>query len=170
MSVAMIAKVFIAGEGGVGKSTMVERYVKGVWNPNLIMTIGVNHSTKTIGDITLQIWDLGGEDRFRFILPRYIQGSFAGLLVFDTTRFNTFLNLEEWVKLIQKNSPIPMILIGTKADLDSASNDFKVYEEFVQEHKFEGFYLTSSKSGKNIEEAFNHLVKICRDRMEESNK
>ena len=69
MSEIPVCKVFIAGAGGVGKTTLVNRTVTGLFNPNLILTIGVNHAVKTLTTaderkVTLQIWDLGGEDRF----------------------------------------------------------------------------------------------------------
>lgn len=161
MPTSKIAKVFIAGEGGVGKTTMIERFVKGLWNPNTIMTIGVNHSVKIIGDLTLQIWDLGGEDRFRLILPSYLKGSFAGVLCFDTTRFSTFRNLSEWVKLIRDNvADAPIILVGTKSDIQAASGDLSTYQNFVTQHNLAGLYLTSSKTGQNIDAVFNKLADL----------
>jgi small GTP-binding protein len=163
MPTSKIAKVFLAGEGGVGKTTMIERYIKGHWNPNTIMTIGVNHSVKIMEklDLTLQIWDLGGEDRFRLILPSYLKGSFAGVLCFDTTRFSTFRNLPEWVKLIRDNVPdAPIILVGTKCDIDTAVVEKSVYQNFATQHDFADLFLTSSKTGKHIEDVFNRLADL----------
>jgi small GTP-binding protein len=166
MPVNPIIKVFLAGEGGVGKTTMVDRYVKGKFNPNTIMTIGVNHATKNVnspkGELyTLQIWDLGGEDRFRFILPMYVKGSQAGMLVFDSTRFSTFKHLADWLSLIRETLPdVPILLVGTKVDIPDAMTDTSTYEEFVRENKLAGLYLTSSKDGTNIDKAFEALVDL----------
>lgn len=166
MPVNPIIKIFLAGEGGVGKTTMVDRYVKGEFNPNTIMTIGVNHATKNVissksNPYTLQIWDLGGEDRFRFILPMYVKGSQAGMIVFDSSRFSTFKHLGDWLALIRETVPeVPIVLIGTKVDIPDATTDSKTYDEFVKEQKLAGFFLTSSKDGTNIDKAFDFLVEL----------
>jgi len=163
---ARIIKVFIAGEGGVGKTTMVDRFVKGTFNPNTIMTIGANFAVKNLKmstgqEVTLQIWDLGGEDRFKFILPRYIKGSEAGIIAFDSTRYSTFRNLDVWLNLIRDNVPdIGLILVGTKADLENGSPDTSAFEEYVKEKKLNAFFLTSSKSGQNIDSVFQKLVEM----------
>lgn len=163
---ARIIKVFIAGEGGVGKTTMVDRFVKGTFNPNTIMTIGANFAVKNMKmsngqEVTLQIWDLGGEDRFKFILPRYIKGSECGVIAFDSTRYSTFRNLDVWLKLIQDNvDGIPLFLVGTKADLENGPPDTSPYDQYVQEHNLSGFFLTSSKSGQNIDTLFQKMVDV----------
>jgi small GTP-binding protein len=161
---APIIKIFLSGEGGVGKTTMLERYIKGVFNQKTIMTIGVNHAVKnvTLSDgspLTLQIWDLGGEERFRFIIPTYVKGSEVGVLCFDTTRFSTFRNLDPWITLIRENTPnTPIILVGTKMDLPQPPTDVKEYETFVKDKKLAGLNLTSSKTGRNIEEIFKKVI------------
>jgi small GTP-binding protein len=166
MPIRPIIKVFVAGEGGVGKTTMIDRYVKGIFNPNTIMTIGVNHAVKDVTvstktSYTLQIWDLGGEDRFRFIVPMYVKGSQAGMLVFDTTRFSTFRHLDAWLELIRQNVPnIPLLLVGTKIDLQGANLDEKEYQRVVKDHGLVGLVLTSAKDGTNIEKAFMLLSEI----------
>jgi uncharacterized protein len=160
-----VMKVFIAGEGGVGKTTMVERTVKGIFNANTIMTIGVGHQVKHIKtskghDIQLQIWDLGGEDRFRFILPMYIKGSIAGMVVFDTTRYSSFKNLYDgWMETIRETVPdIPLVLIGTKTDLPGANCDQSIYQDLIDKFKIDHLYFTSSKTGEQVEDAFQHLA------------
>ncbi len=174
MSEAPLMKVFLAGEGGVGKSSMVERFVKGVFNENMIMTIGVSHSVKFVTasngkKVELQIWDLGGEDRFRFVVPAYIKGSSAGLVVFDTTRYSTYKNLErEWMELIRENLPdTPMILVGTKMDLDDSNNDPESYDDLVKKFNVEEVLFTSAKTGENVEKVFQKLADIALESLDD---
>ncbi|UYP47658.1 hypothetical protein NEF87_003943 [Candidatus Lokiarchaeum ossiferum] len=164
MSEIPVMKVFFAGEGGVGKSTMVERIVTGIFNDKLIMTIGVNHAVKTMKtddgrDVTLQIWDIGGEDRFRFVVQSYVKGSSAGVIAFDTTRMSTYLHLTHWLDIIRETIPsAPLFLVGMKSDLDTANLDRDQYKELVEKYHLEELIFTSSKTGENIEETFQKLA------------
>ena len=86
----IIFKTVIAGEGGVGKTALTIRFTKGVYLEGTKMTIGVDFSAVKVSlreeAVTLQLWDFGGENRFRFILPGYCKGSSGALLVFDLTQ------------------------------------------------------------------------------------
>ncbi|MHA1734321.1 MAG: Rab family GTPase [Promethearchaeota archaeon] len=158
-----IVKVFVAGEGGVGKTTLIKRFCEGIFVPDTLMTIGVEFAVKTLPHfegLTLQIWDLGGEDRFRFILPNYCRGAAGGLLVFDLSRFMTFANLGDWIDLLKGVVPdVPIVLIGTKTDLGVHSVDENAINQFIQERGLAGYFETSSKTGQNVDDAFAHLVK-----------
>ncbi|GAB4315347.1 MAG: hypothetical protein Kow0069_17170 [Promethearchaeota archaeon] len=160
-----VVKIYVAGEGGVGKTTLIKRFCERKFHANTQMTIGVEFAVKSLerfGGLTLQIWDLGGEDRFRFIIPNYVKGAMGGLLVFDLTRYLTFMNLEEWIKLLQQAAPgVPVILVGTKADsLDAGeqSVDQESVDELVREKGMVTFVKTSSKTGLNVDWLFSKLV------------
>lgn len=163
-----IVKVFICGEGGVGKTTMIERLIHGIFNANTIMTIGVQHSlykttTPKGKDIRLQIWDLGGEERFKVIIPIYVRGSQGGLVVFDESRFPTFRNLPDWIQLVKKelDENAPLLLVSTKADLtDGPALDDETVDDFLEEHGLSAYIRTSSKTGLNVETLFDELVKL----------
>ena len=159
-----VIKIFVAGPGSVGKTTMVERYVTGIFNPKMILTIGVNHAVKTVKtsdgrECTLQIWDLGGEERFRFFLEGYIKGSTAGMAAFDLSSFSTYEALRDWLVLIRKMLPdIPLLLIGMKADLKKAQKNVSLYQSYMKEFHLEELIFTSSKTGENIEHIFQKLA------------
>ncbi|MHA1230149.1 MAG: Rab family GTPase [Candidatus Helarchaeota archaeon] len=164
---AYILKVIIAGPGGVGKTAMLMRFTKGVFIENTKMTIGVDFSavkikaSTSLGErvITLQIWDFGGEERFRFILPGYCAGASGAILCFDLTNPETFESLPEWLDLIRSKVPdIPIILVGTKSDLvDERKIDRELAEQKMKEWGLSGYIETSSKSGENIGYVFGLL-------------
>ena len=91
MSKSYSYKVLIAGDGGVGKTTLLHRYVKGVFIEDLKMTMGVEFFTVdlVVNDcaIMVQLWDFAGQDHFRFMLEGYAMGASAALILIDLTRF-----------------------------------------------------------------------------------
>jgi len=160
-----ILKILTAGEGGVGKTTLLHRYVEGRFSAETKMTIGVEFFLKESvinGEhCTLQLWDFGGQQRFRFLLESYVLGAKGALLMFDLTRPMTLDNLEQWVNICRKGNPnLPILFIGTKLDL---SNEIMVDDDYALSFKdhFNLFdYLRiSSKSGENVENAFKLLTK-----------
>ena len=145
---------------------MVDRTVTGMFNPNLILTIGVNHAVKTLtttGEnprkVTLQIWDLGGEDRFKFVVKNYVKGSTAGIVAFDTTRFSTYQNLSEWLDIIRVVLPTqPIYLVGMKIDLESANIDPSNYQDLIKKYNLTDLIFTSAKSGAHVDRTFQLLA------------
>ena len=91
---SFIYKVCVSGNGGVGKSSAVRRYSEGIFSEEYQVTVGVQHSTQTIeidgpeGPTAVKtiVWDLGGQDHFRFILSGFIKGAAGAILAFDIKR------------------------------------------------------------------------------------
>jgi len=157
-------KILVAGEGGVGKTTFLHKYVTGTFMLDTHMTIGVQFHVKTIhvGDVayTLQLWDLGGQDRFRFMLPSYTLGAKGALLLYDTTRISSLTSLEEWVGVCRTNDKnLPILLCGSKADL---LQDRSISPEFVKSYleplNLFDYLEISAKTGQNVERAFEILL------------
>jgi small GTP-binding protein len=160
-----VLKIITTGEGGVGKTTLLHRYVEGKFLVDTKMTLGVEFFLKEIdldgNKILLQIWDFGGQDRFRFLLKNYVLGAKGALLLFDLTRPITLEKLEQWVKLCRtENLDLPILLLGSKVDL---VNLITINEAYILEIKeyYEMFdYLRiSSKTGENTDLAFELLAK-----------
>ena len=162
-------KVVVVGDGGVGKSTMIQRLITGKYIAQKI-TIGTDLASKSIGlddvDVRLQIWDFAGERRFRFFLPNYSRGAHGCLLCYDLTRFSSFENLSEWYNIVHENSNPVFILIGEKYDLASIKRTVSLQEaeRFQKEYDIPYFYETSSKSGFNNEMIFQQLTQAILDR------
>lgn len=166
MSIRLLFKIIVVGDGGVGKSTMIQRLMTGQFIPMKI-TIGtdlISHDIP-ISDTEiakLQIWDFGGEKRFRFFLPNYCRGAAGCLLCYDLTRFKSLENLDEWYNVVKGNTVDPIfILIGQKHDLaeEKRAVNLSDAEEFQQKYGIPYFYETSSKSGYNNQLIFRILTK-----------
>ena len=107
----LMLKLVVAGEGGVGKTTLIRRYVEGVYHDSLL-TVGAAFAARRLvlddgygpQAVKLQIWDFGGEKRFRFLLPKFCYGARGAMLSFDLNRFSTFLKLDQWLELIRQNT------------------------------------------------------------------
>ena len=163
-----VLKVVIAGEGGVGKTALCNRFTKGIFLEGTKMTIGVDFSAVKVkaatkyGEelVTLQIWDFGGEERFRFILPGYCNGANGCILCFDLTQDYTFHNLPEWIILVRQAVPnVKMILVGLKADLlEQRRITREVAEGKVREWRLNGYIEASSKSGENVPHIFGLIT------------
>jgi Ras-related protein Rab-2A len=171
----MAFKLLVAGDGGVGKTTLLYRYVNNVFIADTSMTIGVQLHVKNMNfegkEYALQIWDLGGQDRFRFILQQYALGAKGALLLYDLTRFQTTFELESsWLPIVRQENPnLPVILVGTKKDLIKSSNpsagvfDPTVPLGIVKKLSLQGFIDVSAKTGENVENAFELILKSMLD-------
>lgn len=159
-------KVVIVGDGGVGKSTMVQRLTTGQYIPQKI-TIGTDLATYDVEidkkfSVRLQIWDFAGERRFRLFLPNYSRGAVGCMLCYDITRRISFESLKEWYKIVNDNTNNPVfILVGEKLDL--ADNQRIISsdqaEEFKKKYNIEYFFETSSKNGKNNNKIFKTITR-----------
>jgi len=161
--------MFICGEGGVGKTTLTNRYVTGIFKDHT-MTIGLDFHLKDVviegKKVSLQIWDFAGESRFRTLIGGYVRGASGGIFMYDITRYSTLLHIDEWLKIIRHNlresyADVPIILIGGKADLEEIRSVSK--EDAIEVGKTRGLYgfiECSSKSGQNVENAFISLARV----------
>lgn len=162
---SIIYKIITAGDGAVGKTTLLRRYVEGKFIFDTQMTLGVEIFTKRIKYkdemVMLQLWDFGGQEQFRFMLSSYMLGAKGALIMFDLTRYSTINSIDDWVKICRSANPsLPLILIGGKADL---VKDIMVSDDIVLEIKkkynFIDYLKTSAKTGENVGKAFELLVK-----------
>ncbi|MBA7534764.1 hypothetical protein ES705_27013 [subsurface metagenome] len=165
-----ILKILTAGEGGVGKTTLLHRYVEGKFSANTRMTIGVEFFLKETeidgNQCTLQLWDFGGQERFRFLLESYVLGAKGAMLMFDLTRMMTLENLEQWLNIVRKGDPnLPILFLGTKLDLeDEIQVDDDYAQSFLNEYNLIDFLKISSKTGENVSQAFEILTKKILER------
>ena len=164
-------KVVMIGAGGSGKTALVNRFLTHKFSEEYIVTIGSQFAVKTVHVesangrnvvVKLLVWDLAGQQRFDFIRGSYYRGSKGALLVFDTTRKSTWIELPKWIKEIEDalGEKIPTILLANKVDLvEHRVITREMALQFVEENGLVGYLETSALSGQNVEEAFYMLAK-----------
>jgi len=161
----ILLKVITCGEGGVGKTTLLHRYIEGIFLADTRLTIGVEFFLKEIQideeKILLQIWDFGGQEHFRSLLSNYATGARGALLLFDLTRPSSLNQIDQWVNICRQNNPdIPIIFLGAKLDLiDGITIDDEFAIKFIEEYNFFNYLKISSKTGENVNLAFELLGK-----------
>lgn len=159
-------KILLLGDASVGKTSFTKRYCYNIFNPSERLTIGVDFHVKTIDlnkkKIKLQIWDVGGEERFRFLLPTYCLGANAAFLLYDITRPSTLDNISEWITIVrQKGGPIPIMLVGAKIDLNSQRQVPREYGiQIAEKNEMASFVEISAKENRNVNEAFKVLTEL----------
>ena len=162
-------KLCIFGDGGVGKTTLTQRYLTQVFDEDLKMTIGADFSVKELEiegkTIVLRIWDFAGEDRFRVLLPSFAKGADGGIFMFDLTRRGTLERTEEWLTTFKRGlSPerkdVPILLVGGKLDLTGQIVVLqKEAETVMQQYNLFDYIQCSSKTGENLKLIFESLLK-----------
>jgi len=155
-------KSVVVGDGGSGKTAVVVRFSQGFFQENYKLTIGVEFAVKTINinnyNVKLQIWDTGGQERFRYVRPLYYKGSMGCIILFDLTNRESFDHVPKWLEEVKKESGnIPILLVGNKSDLID-ERDVSLNEAKQMAVDLNMFYVESSaKNGKGVGDVFAML-------------
>ncbi|TFG07556.1 MAG: GTP-binding protein [Promethearchaeota archaeon] len=162
-------KLCIFGDSRVGKTTLTHRYVTDRFIQDTKATLGVDIVSKDIeinGDIVkLQIWDFGGEIKFRSFLPVYARGSSGGIFMYDITRKETLDHVAEWLSIFRKHAgaedfQVPILIVGGKRDLKEYRR--VSIEDAIDQARNHNMYEViecSSKTGENVEEVFQSITR-----------
>uniref|UniRef100_A0A8U8B896 small monomeric GTPase n=1 Tax=Geospiza parvula TaxID=87175 RepID=A0A8U8B896_GEOPR len=134
-------KILIIGESGVGKSSLLLRFTDDTFDPELAATIGVDFKVKTISvdgnKAKLAIWDTAGQERFRTLTPSYYRGAQGVILVYDVTRRDTFVKLDNWLNELETyctRNDIVQMLVGNKIDKENREVDRNEGLKFARKH------------------------------------
>ena len=171
-------KTVIVGPPSAGKTCLFNRFCFNSFNFDTSLTIGVNFhsidlkirfeneikSHKETYNV-LSIFDFGGQERFKALIPKFLGGANGVLLVFDLTSKNSFEQLDFWYDQILEHANglnLPKLLVGSKSDLiSSTAIDNLVLEEkilnFIQEKNMDGFFKTSALQNQNVLTVFKEL-------------
>jgi len=156
----MIAKkVLLVGNFGVGKTSLIRRFVLNEFSEDYISTIGVRVSKKVVEfeneTIKLMIWDVAGTSGSEKIPKAYFLGSHAAMFVFDLSREETYLTIEENLNMVKELSKLKNItVVGNKKDLLSKDE----LDEVLKKITIDIDLITSAKEGDNVEDAFMKLT------------
>jgi small GTP-binding protein len=167
-------KICLFGDFGVGKTSLIRRFVEQQFSDEYLSTVGVKMSRKTIEvsidnsqqvqEILFVIWDIEGSNKFKAIAPMYFQGAKGAIVVADITQQETLSHLKEHIQNFIAINPKSYIAIAlNKSDLIEA----EYLDNILQDHqnKFRDLnyildtYLTSAKTGKNVGDIFQILAK-----------
>lgn len=161
-----VFKIVVCGDYAVGKTSLVRRFATNSFTHDYLTTIDVNHVSKNIGiegiDITLSIWDTGGQERFSHLRKRYYQGARGVIFVFDITRPESYRAIEKrWIPEVNGviDDYIPTIW-GTKADLTAQRVVSTNSGDRLARRLQANFFETSALTGQNVEKAFANLSKL----------
>ena len=162
-------KVVLLGDGGVGKSSLMNRFVSGKFDSQSFHTIGVEFLNKDVTvegqSYTLQIWDTAGQERFKSLRTPFYRGSDLCLLVYAVDDVQSFKNLAMWRKEflyyadVREKDNFPFILLGNKIDVNERAVSQEEAHHFCKEIGGIPYYETSAKDATNVDVAFNAAVK-----------
>ncbi|OXU26246.1 ras-related protein Rab-21 [Nasonia vitripennis] len=158
-------KVVLLGEGCVGKTSVVLRYVEDKFNDKHISTLQASFFKKKLNingkRVNLAIWDTAGQEKFHALGPIYYRMSNGAILVYDITDEETFKKVKNWVKELKKmlGSDICLAIAGNKVDLEKERNvTIEEAEEYAKQVGAVHFH-TSAKQNLNVEEMFLDLTR-----------
>ncbi|XP_022244079.1 ras-related protein Rab-23-like [Limulus polyphemus] len=157
-------KVVIVGNGAVGKSSMIQKYCKGIFTTEYKKTIGVDFLERQIEvdseDVRMMLWDTAGQEEFDAITKAYYRGAQAGVLVFSSLDLDSFKAIETWKQKVENEcGVIPMVIVQNKIDM--------IHESVIASKEVENLtrklrvpiYRTSVKENVNVNEVFHYLAK-----------
>ncbi|MHA1148553.1 MAG: Rab family GTPase [Promethearchaeota archaeon] len=170
-------KISVLGDPSVGKTSLIHHFCEGFFRESYLATIGVAFLTKNLeidlsegkrAQVTLQIWDVGGQSIFSRIRTKYIKGSQGCLCVWDVTNKNSLSHIDAWVEELMQSINItnlqsyPLIIIGNKIDLNYDKRLVERAEQYLQ-NQFNikiPTAFTSAKTGVGMNEAFKQITKL----------
>lgn len=164
-------KMCLVGDFGVGKTSLIRRFVDRQFSDQYLSTVGVKISRKNVElqgvkkqeklDLQLLIWDLEGHTKFKAIAPSYLQGSSGALIVADVTRLETIEHVSDHVNLFLSVNPKGYILLAlNKSDMVESEKLEKLAKQIhIQESsQILATYNTSAKTGAYVDEIFQKLA------------
>lgn len=170
----VLLKVIILGDSGVGKTSLMNRYVNSKFSNQYKATIGADFLTKEViideKIVTMQIWDTAGQERFQSLGVAFYRGADCCVLVHDLTNAQTFQSLDQWRReFLQQASPdnedkFPFVVLGNKSDLNPTvtKQNLQVYQEWCRRSSGDiPHYLTSASESTNVQQAFEEIARLA---------
>eukprot|EP01062_Namystynia_karyoxenos_P031466 TRINITY_DN23355_c0_g1_i1.p1 TRINITY_DN23355_c0_g1~~TRINITY_DN23355_c0_g1_i1.p1 ORF type:complete len:259 (+),score=89.67 TRINITY_DN23355_c0_g1_i1:106-777(+) len=170
--VELLYKILVVGDIGVGKTSLIKRYVHNLWSSDYRATIGVDFALKEIFDvgsnttIRVQLWDIAGQERFKNLTRVYYKEAVGAVIVYDISNDSTLESAKQWKTdmdhkvLLPDGSTIPCVLVANKADLpNKRSRTGAQMHHICAENQLAAWFETSAKTGEGVDHAFNWLIR-----------
>ena len=158
--------VITLGNSGVGKSSIIKRYLYNTFEDDALSTIGLSFGFKDIdiGDnkiVKLKLVDTAGQEKYKALSKSYLKNADAILYVFSFDKKESFDVINDWIDFYEKNGHntenVIKFLIGNKNDVEKKFEPENI-EEFKSKYKIKNYYSTSAKNDENINELFKELA------------
>ena len=170
-------KIILIGDSGVGKTSLLSRYMGEEFVANKKCTLNAQFKIKSIkiDDSTsaqITIWDTCGQEKFRSMTSQYFKEAHGIILMFDVCDKRSFADLDIWLKEIKakaEKDDVSIILVGNKIDLKFRNISYEDAKNFAN-NKDLNYYETSSKEGTNIESPFENITKDIIEKMNRKNQ
>jgi len=159
-------KFIIVGDSSVGKSNILLRFSRNVFDPGHQATLGIEFANKHLiynnTDYLIQIWDTAGQENFRSVTRAYYKASAVAMVVYDITKEETFEHIQAWLKDCKELAPrtVLLVLVGNKSDLEDQRVISKERGENLAKENNMMFFETSALNGNGIEEAFKKSIEV----------
>ncbi len=159
-------KIVFLGDQGVGKTSLITRFMYDTFDSHYAATIGIDFLSKTMylddKTIRLQLWDTAGQERFRSLIPSYIRDSNVAIVVYDITSRDSFNDIQKWLDYIreERGKDVLIVMVGNKSDLKDKVVTSDEAEELSKKLGCNFFIETSSKNGYNVKKLFKKVAKL----------
>ncbi|KAJ0180964.1 hypothetical protein K1T71_003049 [Dendrolimus kikuchii] len=166
-----LLKIVILGDGGVGKSCLMSRFISNHFDDHSFHTIGVEFMNKTIEvngkQYTLQVWDTAGQERFKSLRTPFYRGSDICILAYAVDDRSSFNNIKMWLNEFLHYAGVkngieryPFMVVGNKSDVSSKDREVThdQLRHWCEENKIATYIETSAKNDNNVVEAFSMAV------------
>lgn len=153
-------KCVLVGDVGVGKTSIVHRWVEGKFKHRYIATIGVDILSKTLDLGTLDVWDLAGQDQYKDLRHRFYHQASTAIFVTDLTVTSSLHSLDQWYAEVNAHTTEPLlcVMVANKSDLKSQrAIQRESMEELRQDSRFSGLFETSALTGEGVDELFRFV-------------
>lgn len=179
-----MSRFVLLGDTNVGKTCVLQKYIKNVFNSNESPTVGAAYANTKFNyhgkELEVNIWDTAGQERFEAIAPIYSRGAIGALIVFDLTNRYSYSHIEKWLNLLEDRESVYVVVCGNKVDLvqrnnGDANNDGKI-KRVVDKKEAETYcssikalyFETSAVTGESINDAFNFLFMGAFDKLNQN--
>lgn len=163
-------KIVFLGDQGVGKTSLITRFMYDTFDPQYAATIGIDFLSKTMylddKTVRLQLWDTAGQERFRSLIPSYIRDSNVAIITYDITSKESFEALSQWCENVQneRGDNVIICIVGNKSDLtEKRLISTEQGEASCKELGAQIFIETSTKNGYNVKQLFKKVAQLLPD-------